>query len=122
MLVVDDDPDILQLTADVLSEHGYRVYAAADGYAALDIAREQMPELVLLDIFLDIGPDGIAVRYALSADRATLAIPVVFLTALPPEQIRERGGDGAAATPVLRKPFSLAALLACVAKYAGHNQ
>jgi CheY-like chemotaxis protein len=120
VLVVDDDADIRTLVADVLEEHGYRVYTAADGYTALQTARAQRPDMVLLDVFLELGPDGIAVRYALSADQATLAIPVVFLTALAPDQIRERGGDGASATPILRKPFTLAALLACVAKHAAN--
>lgn len=118
VLVVDDDPGILMLLKDVLVEHGYRAYTAADGYAGLEAARAHRPDLILLDVLLPLGPDGIAVRYALSADQATMGIPVVFLTALAHSQIRDRGGDGAAATPILRKPFTMAALLACVSKHA----
>jgi two-component system sensor histidine kinase/response regulator len=117
VLVIEDDAAILMLVADILTEHGYTLITAENGYSALEYARQKHPDLILLDILLPMGLDGIAVSYALSTSRETAAIPIVFMTALSPGEVRNRGGLGVVAIPILRKPFGIEGLLRIVQRY-----
>ena len=80
VLAVDDEPTNLQVLRQVLGAD-YRLLFATDGTRALQIARQQQPELILLDVMMP-GMDGYTVCRTLKADAATRAIPVVFVTAL----------------------------------------
>ncbi|WP_019939614.1 two-component system response regulator [Bordetella sp. FB-8] len=80
LLVVDDEPNNLQVLRYAL-QAGYRLFFANSGARALAIAREQLPDLVLLDVMMP-QMDGHAVCAALKADPATAQIPVIFITAL----------------------------------------
>jgi DNA-binding response OmpR family regulator len=77
VLVVDDEADIIDLAAMYLESEGFRVLRASDGTEALDIVREEPPDLVILDIMLP-GMDGWEVCRRL---RATSTLPVIMLTA-----------------------------------------
>jgi DNA-binding response OmpR family regulator len=77
VLVVDDEPRIVQLARDYLEHAGFAVLAASDGRAALQIARSRRPDLVVLDLGLP-GLDGLDVTRALRADGN---LPIVMLTA-----------------------------------------
>ena len=79
LLVVDDEPTNLQVLRHVLDKD-YRLLFATDGTRALQLARQEQPRLVLLDVMMP-GMDGYAVCAALKADPATAAIPVIFVTA-----------------------------------------
>ena len=85
VLIADDDPVILDLLALKFGQRGIRVLLAADGEEALNSARENHPDLALLDRMMP-GLDGIAVLRALREDPATRHIPVIFLTAKRQEQ------------------------------------
>jgi DNA-binding response OmpR family regulator len=81
ILVVDDNPVNLQLLVRTLDGHGHRILAAKNGRAALDIARQVHPDLILLDVMMpDLG--GFEVCSRLKADAATQETAVIFLSAL----------------------------------------
>ncbi|MBO9678744.1 MAG: two-component system response regulator [Acidovorax sp.] len=103
LLVVDDEPTNLQVLRLVL-QADYRLLFATDGERALAIARQQRPDLVLLDIMMP-QLDGYAVCRALKADPATAPIPVIFVTALTDSQDEARGFE-AGGVDYITKPVS----------------
>lgn len=109
ILVVDDEDDIVQFVRDALEDEGYSVLVAFDGAQALDIAREQSPDLIILDIMLP-RRDGFAVCRALRED---LDIPILFLSAKQGEADKLQGFS-VGADDYIMKPFSIKELLARV--------
>ena len=103
LLVVDDEPTNLQVLRHVLDKD-YRLLFATDGTRALQLARQEQPRLVLLDVMMP-GMDGYAVCAALKADPATAAIPVIFVTALADAADETRGFD-AGGVDYITKPVS----------------
>ena len=103
LLVVDDEPNNLQVLRYVL-QADYRLLFATDGERALAIARQQQPDLVLLDVMMP-QMDGHAVCAALKADAATAHIPVIFVTALTDSHDEARGLD-LGAVDYITKPIS----------------
>jgi putative two-component system response regulator len=103
LLLVDDEPANLQLLRQVLQDD-YRLMFATDGQRALDVARAERPDLVLLDIMMP-AMDGYAVCTALKQDPATAAIPVIFSTALTDVTNEARGFD-VGAVDYITKPLS----------------
>lgn len=90
ILVVDDNQITLMMLEKILSNSGYAVLPASNGSDAVMIAKEKLPDLLLLDISLpDI--DGIQVACRLKDDPGTKHIPVIFLSSLRDEEIRKRG-------------------------------
>ncbi|WP_313311416.1 two-component system response regulator [Pulveribacter sp.] len=111
LLLVDDEPTNLHVLRHVL-EADYRLLFATDGARALEIARSQQPQLVVLDVMMP-GMDGYAVCAALKADPATAAIPVIFVTALADPQDEARGFD-TGGVDYITKPISAATVRARV--------
>lgn len=112
ILVVDDTPEIRLLVTTILEQAGHTALQAADGAAALEMARRELPSLVLLDVMMP-GMDGYEVCARLKADETTRAIPVIFLSALDDTEAQTRGFEAGAADFVT-KPISVPVLLARV--------
>jgi CheY-like chemotaxis protein len=81
ILIVDDHADILEALVWVIEGAGHRALAVADGYAALECAATQKPDVVLLDIAMP-GIDGLETLRRLKANPVTASIPVVMVTAI----------------------------------------
>ena len=81
VLIVDDVPENLSLLHDALDEAGHTVLVATNGEAALQRARQSLPEVILLDALMP-GMDGFEVARRLKADFSTQHIPIVFMTGL----------------------------------------
>jgi len=112
ILVVDDEPPIVDLVRFTLEDADVRVVEASDGAEALVVARRTIPDLVLLDVHMP-RLDGFEVCRQLRGDPALARIPIVMLTAAGREADRARG-RAAGADEYLTKPFSPLALLALV--------
>lgn len=80
IMIVDDEPDTVDLVKLVLETEGYEILAAYSGSEALEKIKTEKPDMVLLDIMMP-GMDGWAVRTELLEDRETKDIPIVMLTA-----------------------------------------
>jgi two-component system phosphate regulon response regulator PhoB len=104
ILVVDDEPDAVELIEFNLKANGYEVVTAADGEEALQKARTIMPNLIILDIMLP-EVDGMEVCKILRRDQRTSAIPVIMLTAKAAEIDRVLGLE-LGADDYVTKPFS----------------
>jgi DNA-binding response OmpR family regulator len=103
VLVAEDDEDILDLVVFDLEDEGYEVLTARDGEAAVALALERRPDLILLDVAMP-GLDGYEVTRRLRADEATRSTPVVLLTARA--QVRDVIlGFEAGANDYVTKPF-----------------
>jgi two-component system response regulator MprA len=109
ILVIEDEERIRQFLQRGLSFEGYRVDVAADGQEGLDIARDNPPDLVLLDLMLP-GMDGLEVTRRL---REAGDVPILMLTAKETIEDRVRGLD-AGADDYLVKPFAFDELVARV--------
>lgn len=101
VLVVDDDPTLLEIAATYLTAAGGTVDTAADSVAALELAAARQPDLVVLDRMIP-GVDGLTVARRL---RQTSAVPIIMLTALGEPEHRIEGLE-AGADDYLGKPFS----------------
>ena len=104
MLVVDDEPDALELIQVNLCQAGFEVITAPDGAAALQKARGNLPALILLDWMLP-KVDGLEVCKLLRSDRATKDIPIIMVTAKATEIDRVLGLE-LGADDYVSKPFS----------------
>ncbi|MDH5315234.1 MAG: response regulator, partial [Gemmatimonadota bacterium] len=104
ILVVDDEPDITALVAYHLAKAGYRVVTAASGAEALRAAREERPDLVILDLMLP-GVSGYDVLAEMRTREETRDVGVILLTARREEADRIRGLS-LGADDYLTKPFS----------------
>jgi len=104
ILVVDDEPDVLDLVTYNLGQAGFQTDTATDGAEALRKARSTNPDLILLDLMLP-EMDGLEVCKLLRRDSKTSAIPIIMLTARASEMDRIVGLELGAADYV-PKPFS----------------
>jgi DNA-binding response OmpR family regulator len=111
-LIVEDHPEQAELVARILGMRAYQSIFAEDGESALRMARELMPDFVLLDLMLpDIN--GFDVCRRLRSDRATMLIPVVMLTALNDVQHRVHGFR-VGANAYVTKPYGVDALFEAI--------
>ena len=81
ILVVDDDPEIVTMLSARLTKRGYKVSTANDGHRALELAKREKPDLVLLDVMMP-GKSGWEVARALKQDPVTEGVKIVMLTAI----------------------------------------
>ncbi len=104
ILVVEDDQDILQLIIFHLQADGFATLTAVNGIRGLEAAKEQLPDMILLDLMLP-GMDGLEVCKSLKREPKTENIPIVMLTAKG-EEIDRIVGFELGADDYITKPFS----------------
>ena len=103
VLVIEDNPANMRLTVFLVESVGHTVLSATDAEVGLTLARDERPDLILMDIQLP-GMDGLQATGLLKRDEATRLIPVIALTALAmkgdEERILAAGCDGYIAKPL----------------------
>jgi len=104
VLVIDDEAPIRLLCRVNLEAEGMKVLEAPDGREGLEVAREERPDAILLDVMMP-GLDGWAVAQELVSDERTAGIPIVFLTARADVRDRARGLDLGGVDYII-KPFN----------------
>lgn len=124
ILIVDDDPDIVESMRVVLESRGHRVSCAFNGQEGLKITRREIPDLIILDVMMPEGMDGFEVAREIKGDSKTKHIPILMLTA-----IREKTGldfqkeagdeDWLPVEDYCAKPLNHDALLKKVSKLLG---
>jgi two-component system, OmpR family, alkaline phosphatase synthesis response regulator PhoP len=117
ILIVDDEPYILNILDFSLDAEGYTVLQAADGAEALTLAIEHSPDLVIMDVMMP-RLDGFDTCRKLKEDTRTNNIPVVLLTARSSKEDRKMGDD-VKADGFITKPFSPQRLLDTVSEFLG---
>jgi len=115
VLIVDDEPFIVETLRFALEKAGYLCLTAADGEEAVRIVHAAPPSLILLDVMLP-KINGFQVCRLLKFDERYRAIPIVMLTARSQERDRLLGKE-TGADEYVTKPFELPELLAVVARY-----
>jgi two-component system cell cycle response regulator DivK len=108
VLIIEDNPANMTLAIFLLELAGHSVISATDAEAGLTLARDEQPQLILIDIQLP-GMDGLEATRLLKQNDATRDIPVIALTALAmkgdEQRIRAAGCDGYIAKPLAYKDF-----------------
>ena len=79
ILIADDDSEMLEILSSMLEEEGYVVVRAENGQEAVDLARKELPALVMLDIHMP-KMDGLTACKEIKSDKVTKGVPVVMLT------------------------------------------
>ena len=115
ILIIEDNPANLRLATLLLTEGGHEVLSASDAETGLAMARQSLPELVLMDIQLP-GMDGLAATAILKAEPATARIPVIALTALAMREDRERSRQ-AGCDAYIAKPLRYRELYATIDRF-----
>jgi len=113
ILVVDDDPDILEFLQVILEEEGYAVVTTDKGEYVEKLYNGGLPDLILLDVWLS-GKDGRDIVKYLKSQEKTKHIPVIMFSAYPnaQEMVLKAGADD-----FIAKPFEIEALLAKIARF-----
>lgn len=109
ILLVDDEPDFLDMVKTRLEASGYEVITAADGQQGLDKAKKEKPDLIILDLMLP-KMDGYKVCGLLKKDTRYSGIPLIILTARAQGEDMKLGEELGADAYII-KPFDAAALL-----------
>ena len=123
ILVVDDDPDFVEITRTILVKEGYEVLTASSGKQALECMKADKPDIVLLDIMMDTVLDGLNVSHQIQEDPEFKSTRVIMVTS-----IMDTGHAAMFPTdeyvPIdawLTKPVQPEALLRTVGKYCTHK-
>jgi CheY-like chemotaxis protein len=88
ILIVDDDPDFVEVTRAVLRSEGYQVASAADGDEALKKISSETPDLVLLDVMMDWPLEGVRVSREMMERRELRDIPIIMITSIRNSEYR----------------------------------
>jgi CRP-like cAMP-binding protein/CheY-like chemotaxis protein len=112
ILLIEDNDDVRENTAEILALCSYEVFTAANGKEGVETALRELPDLVICDIMMPVL-DGYGVLHSLGKHPATASIPFIFLTAKS-EQADFRKGMGMGADDYITKPFDGTELLNAV--------
>jgi CheY-like chemotaxis protein len=115
ILIVDDDPQALILMEAILKPHGYDVVLQNDGQQVIQVARQEKPNLILLDIMMPIF-DGYLILTEIRDDKALCRIPVVMVTASG-QDINKEIAKKCGASAYVTKPIDRKVLLETIAYF-----
>ena len=118
ILCIEDEPDMIELIRLILTRHGFDVFGANGGIEGVRKIREEMPDLILLDIMMP-DMDGWEVYQQIKADEKTKDIPVIVVTAKAQNIDKVLGLHIAKVDDYIAKPFTPDALLESVKKVFG---
>lgn len=108
ILIVDDEPGIVRILGLRLKAKGYEVFEAFDGLQCLKVTKEELPDLILLDIKMPVM-DGIDAFEKLIQMDITKEIPILFMTAYPTDEIKDQvlkmGAKGCISKPFISEDF-----------------
>jgi CheY-like chemotaxis protein len=82
ILIVDDDPDFVEISRMILQSNGYEITSASNGDQALQSMRHDPPDLVLLDVMMSTVLDGLNVSHEMQADSNLKNIPVIMVSSI----------------------------------------
>ena len=119
ILVVDDEPDVVQMMQRILESEGFEVLCAYDGISAVDIAENERPDLILLDLMMPMM-SGYEVCRQLRTSTVTKEIPILCVTSAHAADSRQQA-QAAGAQALLVKPFFSKELVAQVNRYLSPN-
>jgi len=120
ILVVDDEADLVETIQFALELEGYNVLVASNGEEGLNVARQEKPDLILLDLMLP-KLDGYKVCRLLKFDERYKHIPILMLTARTQEKDKILGKE-TGANEYITKPFDMDALIARVKFYLSKTE
>ena len=112
VLLIEDEPNIIEAIKFILSREGWQVYAHSNGETATEVVHERAPDVVILDAMLP-GRSGYDILRELREDTRTAALPILMLTARGQTKDREMA-ERAGASRFMTKPFSNAEVLDAV--------
>ena len=119
ILIVDDDPDVIESTKIVLESAGYSVAAAANGTEAMEQIEKHLPDLILLDAMMADPTEGFHLSYELHADAIYSSIPIIIVSGISEKTgfdfAKEKGTDYIKADDFLEKPVNPQTLLSKIA-------
>jgi len=114
ILVIEDNLEIRENISEILDLEGFRVIVATDGKTGLELATQELPDIILCDIMMP-ALDGYAVLAALKKNPATMSIPFIYVTASAEKSevklAMDMGADG-----YVRKPFDVSDLMEAINK------
>ncbi len=82
VLIVDDDPDFVEVSRIVLTKHGFEVLTAANGRQALAAMKQEPPDVVILDVMMDGATEGYHITHMMREDPALSRIPVLMVSSI----------------------------------------
>ena len=120
VLIVDDEPGVRELVNRILSK-SYAVIEAQDGAEAVDMSRNQKPDIILMDMMMP-RVDGLTACYLIKKDEATKKIPVVMITAVGFDLNKKLSQDIMGADGYITKPFTPQDLQTAINQFFGNSQ
>jgi DNA-binding response OmpR family regulator len=117
ILIVDDEPDLVETLQTRLEQENFECLIAYDGNSALELARKEAPDLIILDLMLP-GLDGYKVSRLLKFQEELMHIPIIMLTARDKSEDRLLG-EQTGADYYMTKPFSMEKLVAKIKEFLG---
>lgn len=117
IVLVEDEPNIIEAISFILSREGWEVTTCANGETAIETVRNARPDALLLDVMLP-GQSGFDILRALRADMDFAELPVLMLTARGQKKDRDLAAE-LGVTRFMTKPFANAELIAALAEITG---
>ena len=123
VLIVDDDLDILEAMTIILEKEGLEVVTAEDGEQGLKKAREEQPDIILLDVMMNYQDEGFQTAYQLRSDPQLKGIPVVMITSVSKvtgfKFDKDKDEDFLPVDDFIEKPVDPQKLISIVRKHLG---